>query len=103
MDRPQGMSEIEFDRAKRQGHYNQGHDEEEPDRGPDHPVSKTARDVRAEMRRRGIGADHPDTTAAVKEAVRAVEGGEHPDEATARATEKHKGPAGGRHAGGGDE
>jgi hypothetical protein len=62
MDRPQGMSEIEFDRAKRQGHYNQGHDEEEPDRGPDHPVSKTA-----------------------------------------RATEKHKGPAGGRHAGGGDE
>jgi hypothetical protein len=89
MEKPSGLSEIEFERAKRLGHYNQGHDAEAPDRGPDHPVSAAARQTRAEMRKRGYSHEHPDTVTAVRDAIRGVEEGEHPDDAAYRVTEKH--------------
>lgn len=47
MEKPNGMSEVEFQRKILRGEFDKGHDKSDPTRGPDHPDSIDAREARA--------------------------------------------------------
>jgi len=47
MNKPRGMNENEFERKLQRGEFDKGAHPDDPQRGPDHPEVKAARDKRA--------------------------------------------------------